>query len=242
MPHRTLRGTIRYTSDMPHRLGQERGREYFSITDQADGVRVVHAHCEIDDAPNVVRDVLMALDAQGRPIDATVRLTVGDVYEGTGFFRFTQGHAEAETHNRATGRLSQRIELQAPVLALGAHPICGDALTLRLYDIAKGPGREFFPNLMLTSPDHRGATGPALYALGFGLEFVGPESITVAAGRFEALHFRYVDTAGQLPQEHPPYDVWCTADGNYVFLLGAVGGTMQTRYELVALAGLEGRD
>ena len=91
---------------------------------------------------------------------------------------------------------------------------------------------------MLTSPDHRGATGPMLFALGFGLEFVGRESVTVAAGTFDAFHFRYVDTAGQLPEEHPPYDVWCSADGNYLYLQGGVGGYMQTRYELVELRGL----
>lgn len=89
--------------------------------------------------------------------------------------------------------------------------------------------------MMLTSPDHRGATGPMLFPLGFGLEFVGKEKVTVAAGTFDALHFRYVDTAGQLPEEHPPCDVWCTADGDYVFLKGGVGGYTQTAYELVEL-------
>ena len=75
-----------------------------------------------------------------------------------------------------------------------------------------------------------------MFSLGFGLEFVGKENITVTAGTFDALHFRYVDTAGQLPQEHPPYDVWCSADGDYIFLKGGVGGYMQTYYELVELA------
>ena len=163
MKHRSLRGTIRYTSAKPERMGQERGREYFIMTDQADGVRVVHAHCEIDDAPNVIRDVVLSLDGQGRPIDCSVRLTVGDQYEGTGMMRFTDTFAECETYNRKSGRTSQRIDLSAPIRALGAHPICGDALILRLYDLSKGPGREFFPNLMLTSPDHRGATGPARF-------------------------------------------------------------------------------
>lgn len=236
---RTVRGTIRYTSDQPARLGAERGREHFMWTDQSDGVRVVHAHCEIDDAPSVVRDVVMAIDANGRPLDAHVRLTVGGRFEGVGFFRFDERSAECEAFNRSAGRVlqrvTQRIELDAPVRALGAHPICGDALMLRVYDRARGPGREFYPNMMLTSPDHRGATGPALFALGFGIEFVGPDRITVPAGSFDALHFRYVDTAGGLPQEHPPYDVWCTADGDYVFLRGQVGGYMQTRYELVEL-------
>lgn len=235
MKHKTLRGTIRYTSTKPERLGHVRGREYFIVTDQADGTRVLHAHSEIDDEPNVIRDVVMALDAEWYPIDCSVRLTVGDRYEGTGLMRFAQGFAECETINRRDGRISQRIDVSGRVRWLGAHPICGDALCLRIYDLTQGPGREFFPNLMLTSPDHRGATGPMLFSLGFGLEFVGREQVTVAAGHFDALHFRYVDTAGQLPEEHPPYDVWCTDDGQYIFLKGGVGGYMQTYYELTEL-------
>lgn len=235
MKHKTFRGTIRYTSAKPERLGQERGREYFMFTDQADGVRVVHAHCEIDDEPNVIRDVVMSLDREWYPVDCSVRLTVGDRHEGTGLMHFSDTHAECETFNRSAGRITQRIDLSSRVRWLGAHPICGDALCLRIFDLSKGPGRQFYPDLMLTSPDHRGATGPMLFALGFGLEFVGRESVTVVAGTFDSLHFRYVDTVGQLPEEHPPYDVWCTDDGNYIFLKGGVGGYMQTRYELTEL-------
>ena len=62
MKHRTIRGAIRYTSNKPERLGQERGREYFSLTQQSDGVRVLHAHCEIDDEQDVVCDVVLSLD------------------------------------------------------------------------------------------------------------------------------------------------------------------------------------
>jgi hypothetical protein len=237
MPHPTLRGTIRYTSAKPERAGAERGREHFLWSDQPDGTRVVHAHCQIDDAPDVLRDVTLAVDATGRPLDGYVRISVGGRFEGSGFFLFGERAAECESFNRGAGRLPQRvrqrIELNERVRGLGAHPICGDALMLRVYDLAQGPGRAYYPNMMLTSPDHRGATGPALFALGFGLEYVGPERVTVEAGSFDALHFRYVDTAGQLPEEHPPYDVWCTADGQYLFLKGGVGGYMQTRYELV---------
>lgn len=236
MAHRTIRGTIRYTSNKPERLGQERGREYFIMTDQADGVRVVHAHCEIDDAPNVIRDVVMSLDKEWYPNDCSVRLTVGDKFEGVGLMHFTPTRAECETVSRRDGRLTQRIDVNGRVRWLGTHPICGDALCLRIYDLNKGPGQQFFPDLMLSSPDHRGATGPMLFTLGFGLEFVGREQVTVVAGTFPALHFRYVGTAGQLPQEHPPYDVWCTDDKDYIFLKGAVGGYMQTYYELTELS------
>ena len=57
----------------------------------------------------------------------------------------------------------------------------------------------------------------------------------IKAGTFDALHFQFVGTPG-LPEEHPPYDIWCTNDGEYLFLKGAVGGYMQTYYELVELS------
>ena len=58
MSHSTIRGKILYTSKKPDRMDEERGREYFTITRQADGLSVLHAHCEIDDAPDVIRDVM----------------------------------------------------------------------------------------------------------------------------------------------------------------------------------------
>ena len=235
MNNPSVHGRIAYTSNKPERRGHERGREHFSITQQGDGVRVVHAHCEIDDAPAVVRDVVLAIDARSRPIDCSVRLSVGGRFEGAGLITFADSFAECHTMNRRDGRISQRLELDEPVRWLGAHPICGDALGLAVYDLQQGPGRQFFPHMMLSSPDHRGATGPMMFRLGYGIEYVGAEPVQVAAGGFDALHFRYVDTAGQLPEEHPVYDVWCTADGQYIFLKGEVGGYMQTRYELTEL-------
>jgi len=64
---------------------------------------------------------------------------------------------------------------------------------------------------------------------------VGRETLTVKAGTFAALHFRFGEVHG-LPEEHPVYDLWVTADGHYTFLKGAVGGYMMTAYELVELS------
>jgi hypothetical protein len=236
MAYRTIRGKILYTSKKPERLDQERGREYFTITRQPDGTDVVHAHCEIDDAPMVVRDVVQALDHDtSAPLDCHVRLTVGDAFEGSGWFRFADNLVECETFNRKDGRITQRIELAQPVQWMQCHPIVGDALLMKAYDLSAGPGKRFLDNVMLSSPDHRGATGPMLFRLGFGIQYVGRERIEVRAGEFEAHHFQVVDTAGQLPEEHPPYDVWCTADDDYILLRAGVGGYMQTHYELVEL-------
>lgn len=234
--HRIIRGTIRYTSKQAERLDQERGREFFTLTQQADGIDVLLAHCEIDDAPNVIRDVSIAMrHADSSPLDCSVRLTVGDEFEGSGWMRFAEGFAECETFNRKDGRSSQKIETPAPVKWLQSHPIAGDSLLMKLYDLDDGPGTCFFDDMFLTSPDHRGATGPLLFAAGFALVYVGECDVSVAAGDFRARHFQVTGTADSLPEEHPPYDVWCTADDDYIFLKASVGGYMQTHYELTEL-------
>ncbi|MBT8447984.1 MAG: hypothetical protein KJO38_12595 [Gammaproteobacteria bacterium] len=235
MKHRTIRGRILYTSKKPERMDEERGREWFDITVHGDGSRTLRAHCEIDDAPSVLRDITLSLDANWHPRDCFVRLTIDDRFEGSGWMRFTDSQAECEVINARDGRISQRLDLAEPIRWLGSHPIVSDGMCFSIYDRGKGSSKTFFPNMMLTSPDHRGATGPLLFPLGFGLQYIGDETITVGAGTFEAHHFCYVDTAGQLPEEHPPYEVWCSADGDFIFLKGGVGGYMQTYYELVEL-------
>lgn len=235
MKHRTIRGKILYTSKKPDRLGQERGRESFIITVHTDGKRTLRAHCEIDDPPTVLRDVVLSLDADNYPLDCFVRLTIDDRFEGSGWMRFSENHAETESFNINDGRISQRLDLEQRTRWLASHPIAGDAMAFSIFDLGNGPGKTFFPDMMVTSPDHRGATGPLLFKLGFGIEYLGDETITVPAGTFDAHHLRYVDTAGQLPEEHPLYDVWCTTDGDFIFLRGEVGGYMQTFYELIEL-------
>ncbi|MFO1427858.1 MAG: hypothetical protein U1F11_12985 [Steroidobacteraceae bacterium] len=76
------------------------------------------------------------------------------------------------------------------------------------------------------------------HLIGVKLAFIGRERITVTAGSFDALHFRFTETTDDgsetrnEPGKHPPHDLWCTADGNYTFLLAYVTGYMMTRYEL----------
>ena len=233
--HRSIRGEIAYTSNKPDRLGQERGREYFHMDVHSDGCRSVTAHCEIDDRPSVMRDITYSLDPDWMPTDCFVRLSVDDQFMGTGWFRFAEDHAECQTHTALDGRVSQRMDLERPLLSFQNHAIACDAWHLRLFDRSQGPGVQGIEQLLLSSPDHRGATGPMLFSIGIGVEYVGEEPISVQAGEFEALHFRFVSSPG-LPQEHPPYDVWCTNDGDFLFLKGEVAGYMLTAYELVSLS------
>ncbi len=234
--YRTIRGKLAYTSKKPERMNEERGREYFTLTQQPDGVDVLLAHCEIDDAPAVIRDVSQAMDHKtSAPLDCSVRLTVGDRFEGTGWFRFGKKAVECETFNHRDGRITQKIEIEEPIRWMQCHPIFGDGLLMKLYDLSQGPGKQYFNNIMLSSPDHRGATGPMLFPIGFSLVYVGEEEITVEAGTFKARHFQVTDTAEGLPEEHPPYSVWVTADDDFILLRAGVQGYMQTHYELVEL-------
>ncbi|RME64667.1 MAG: hypothetical protein D6782_07845 [Alphaproteobacteria bacterium] len=124
--------------------------------------------------------------------------------------------------------------MPGPLPGFGNHAIVNDGYLLNLYDLSKGPGIQVTKSLLLSSPDHRGATGPMLFAVDLATEFVGSESVVVGAGGFDALHFRIVDVPG-MPVAHPPYDLWCTADGDYILLKARVGGYMQTAYELVEI-------
>ena len=111
MRHKTIRGKILYTSKRPDRLGQERGRESFIITVQSDGKRTLRAHCEIDDPPTVLRDVVLSLNADNYPMDCFVRLAIDDRFEGSGWMRFSETYAEAESFNVHDGRISQRFDV-----------------------------------------------------------------------------------------------------------------------------------
>lgn len=233
--HRSVRGTIAYTSEKPERKGQERGREYFMINTHSDGRRTCIAHCEIDDRPSVMRDITYSLDADWMPTDCFVRITVGDRFMGTGWFRFHPEYAECETYTVLEGRVTQRMDLANPLVTFQNHAIACDAWHLRLFDRSQGAGVQGIEQVLLSSPDHRGASGPMLFSIGIGIEYVGEERIEVKAGTFDALHFRFVSSPG-LPQEHPPYDVWCTNDGEFLLLRGITGGYMLTHYELAELS------
>lgn len=241
-PHRTIRGHIHYTSDKPGRSGQERGREFFTITIHGDGHRTLRAHCEIDDPPNVMRDVVLTMDREWVTRDAFVRLSVGDRSFGSSWFRFEDKLAECEGWAHERGRFSERVEYERPPAIFGTHPIQGDAWHLHSVDRSKGPGIQVYDRFLMCSLDHRGATGPSLvwHDAGMKIEFVGEERITVGAGTFDALHFCYGERgSGRVGSnetgEHPPYEVWVTADGDFILLKAHVSGYMMTRYELVSL-------
>jgi hypothetical protein len=237
MRHRTVRGRIRYTSKKPELLDQERGREWFAFTHHSDGSVTLRAQCEIEEPePTVLRDVIYALGPDGKPRHLHVHLTVGDAFMGSGWFKITPGAIECESDSPALGRLSQRIAYDGALDGFGTHPIVGDGFVTRCMDTAKGPHRRTI-RVYVPSPDHRGATAPIASEVRIDLEYLGDETVTVAAGTFACRRFAYIDASegGMGGKEHPRYEMWVTADDDAIFVQGGVGGYMRTWYELVEL-------
>lgn len=242
MTHRTVRGRVRYVSEKPELPGQERGREWFHFTHHDDGRATLRATCEIEEPhPHVLRDIVYSLDGQGRPHDCLIRLTVGGRFMGTGMIRFWYEEwrgegfwAECESFGPAIGRLSQRIERGHRLDGFGTHPVVGDGYLTRCIDVSRGPHRRTV-RVLVPSPDHRGATPPMLADVKIDIEYVGDEDVTVEAGSFRCHHFRYLDEEGMGGKLHPAYDVWTTADADWLFVKGRVEAPMSNSYELVEL-------
>jgi len=238
MKHRTLRGRILYTSKKPDRVGQERGRENFVITKHTDGKVTIRATCEIDEPdPTVLRDVIYSLDENGRPMDCHVRLTIGDRFMGSGWFRMGEGFIECESYGPSIGRVSQQMPVEGRYDGFGTHPIVGDAYMTKCMDLSLGPHKRVL-RAFLPSVDHRGATPPLVAESKIFLEYVGEEEATTPAGTFQCRRFRFSDEEGGMASKdgaHPVYDVWVTADEDSLFVKGGVGGYMQTWYELIEL-------
>lgn len=235
MKHRQVMGRILYTSRKPEMMNQRRGEEWFNFTFHADGKTTFRAHCHIEEpAPTVMRDVVYSVDEHRRPMDCLLRLTIGDAFMGAGFFRFGDGFIECESYGPSIGRLSQRVDLKAPIDGFGTHPIVGDAFLLGAQDWSVSKRKTL--NVYVPSPDHRGATPPFLAPVKIDGLYLGTETVTVAAGTFRCKHVQFIDPGDSgMSGEHPPYDIWVTDDADALFIQGGVGGYMKTWYELVEL-------
>ncbi len=229
MQHRTIRGKLAY-------VGPDdgvRGREHFAMTVHGDGRRILRAQSEIEEG-EVLRDVTYTVDAQWRPVEAFVRLSVADRFLGSGWFQFDGHGGRCETFSQEDGRLSQELRTPEPPRCFGAHPISGDAWMLTPFDMARRDEPQVISPALMSSLAFNGATGPRLHTLTYALAFRGEESIEVPAGRFDAWKFEFLLDDSEVAG-HPPYHVWVTADGDYVVLRAEVGAPRHYRYLLAEL-------
>ncbi len=230
MKHRTTRGVLQYLDSQ----GMERGREVFAITVHGDGRRILRAQSEIDEG-EVLRDVVYTVSAKWRPIEAYVRLSVLDRFQGSGWFQFDSAGASCEAVTREDGRMSQRLDTPTPPLCFGSHPISGDAWMVTPYDMSRRTEAQRIEPALMSSLAFNGATGPRLHSLGYGLAFRGEETLDVPAGRIDSWKFEFL-LAGSEVDGHPPYHVWVSADGDYIIVKAEVGAPRHYTYLLSSLA------
>ncbi|WBH17997.1 DUF3108 domain-containing protein [Sphingomonas radiodurans] len=231
MPLPRRDGVITYR----HADGERWGSERWSMTRGADGLRVLTAHCEMAlRADVVVRDSVLSVDAAFQPCEAYVRIMNQGRLTGSGWFRFDREYAEYEGFTAAEGRLSQRIAIQRPLRGFGVHAVQSDGWLGAAFPFDQGAGHvKFWGQNLMHSLHHLGASGPFLATTKSGLEYVGLETVTVPAGTFECRRIRLRGTTN----DHPPYDMWLSTDGDHLYVKGVVGGYMASVFELDELTG-----
>ena len=218
-----------------HRDGGLWGEETWSMTRDRAGNRCLTAHCEMAFGNDeVVRDSVLAVDAAFGPLEAYVRILNHGVPTGSGWFRFTGDGAEGESFSQDAGRLSQRMAIDRPLRGFGIHALMGDGWLSAKFPFDKGPGTEhFFGRNLLHSLHHFGATEPRLEVSTSGLLYEARETITVPAGTFDCHRVAFVG----MTNAHPPYYMWISADGDFLYVRGVVEGYMDSVFELEELHG-----
>jgi hypothetical protein len=211
------------------------GFEDWTITRGSDGLRVLSVHCEMRFGDeDVVRDTVLSVHADYHPHDAYVRIMNHGAMTGTGWFRFTDTLAECESWTAREGRISQSFPIQRPLRGFGIHAVQGDGWLAASFPYGKGPGhKHYWGKNLIHSLHHFGATGPFIHTSESGFEYVGDESVTVPAGTFDCHRVRF---AG-MTNNHPPYDMWITKDGDFLYVKGVVKGYMDSVFELAELEG-----
>ncbi|MCZ8130153.1 MAG: GNAT family N-acetyltransferase [Steroidobacteraceae bacterium] len=227
VPVRTVRGRIDYLHDEHG----ETGREWFAITVQPDGSRLLRVQCEMDD-DRVQRDMTYLVGADWAPRHAYLHLMRDGAFFGASSFRFGAGWAECGNFGPAFGggeaplRVS-RLAVNGRASTFPAHPIVTDAWQTALWR-DEGPRRQPVPNGYTSSAAENGATPPELVALTNALEYVGAETVDVPAGRFDCRHFRVHLTHYEIPLE-----IWTFGEDCLPARLAWT--PLRSRYDLVEL-------
>jgi hypothetical protein len=222
---RMYRGVIAYLQDE-----QLTGRETFVVTVNADGSRTMRSICEMDNF-NLVRDVTYTVNARFEAVDCFVRLISEDQFVGSGWFRFSDTHAEAECVTAQEGRLSQRFETPGRVKLFGTHPLSIDTLKCAHTPVARPGEWQPLTNCFSSSLVTNGASGPMLLAKTYDMKFIGEAQTTVRAGTFDCLYYHWDTGTGRTLEMY-------TTPGDFLTIQTTVPERGR-RYELVEYEELQ---
>lgn len=227
-------GRIDYMYDTPKQQGTKLGQETFSMTHFADGRAIQRALCRIArPGLDVERDSVMAVDANWRPTEAFVRIETGGQFTGSAWYTFSATQAECAADTTGEGRITYRQPLNGP-FSFCCHALVGDAWMIAAGDPGKDGARDDW-NLLTSTLNKSGASGPALAYIPYGIERIGRETLTVAAGTFETIHYRCgrTDGGGGIAAGPFDYHMWVTDDAHRICVRSAYPGA--SKYELAEL-------
>ncbi|MDA1059332.1 MAG: hypothetical protein O3C65_11650 [Proteobacteria bacterium] len=234
-----ITGRLDYMYDTPEQRGTKLGFEDFSITRFADGRLTQRAFCRIArPGLDVERDSVMAVDANWRPTNAFVRIETSGQFTGSAWYTFSKTDAECAADTRGEGRVTYRRALDGP-FSFCCHALVGDAWMIAAGDPGKDGARVPW-NLLTSTINKSGASGPALAYIPYGIERVGRETITVAAGTFETIQYRCgrIDGVADIADAPFSYHMWVSDDPYRVCVRSAYPGA--SKYELVEMTVNEG--
>jgi len=213
----------------------QRGWETVFYDFHSDGLITLRAHSVSND-PEVIRDVIYTLGPDYLPLEAFLRIQVEGRYEGSGWFRFTEGMAESEVFNAKSGRGNQQIPIEGRASAFVAHPVSTDVLMTAAFNHDDASAVQRLRNVFLSSTDAYGRTGPVLAPSDTTIEYLGREQLDTPAGQQDADHYVLHAKLGATDGTLKPFeDLWCLA-GTAVFLRAHARPPFDTTYELEALS------
>lgn len=182
---RQASGVIAYRSLS---IGAIRGEERFHISVHPDGSRSVMAVSRYGPR-DIQRQSLYRIDANNRPIDATLQWWIGGAWRASGLINVDQANLTASSRSSA-GEYAHSIEV-ADKFAVLPHQLSPDAWRVLLYDKALGgvqPLTMYDLDPLGEEPD--GLLGKITTQR---FEYKGEVLIDVPAGTFATDHFRLED-------------------------------------------------
>jgi hypothetical protein len=151
---------------------------------------------------------------------------------GAGYFR-TEGEAvRAVVDGDLTGYTVQSVRMP-PRFHISTHAVMLDGWLFWSYDLKRG-GAQVLATYS-TSPMWNGTTGPLGGLSRVHANYVGEETVTVPAGRFQAHHF-YIDSDSNIGAAHqkvPTSHLWVTGEDN--LLVRYDWGGFDLEYVLISL-------
>lgn len=182
-PPRRLSGQVLYLDG----AGREWGRETFSDTIHAPGLRTRRALCEMDEA-RLHREASWTLGADWRPREGFVRNVRQGETIGSCWYRIDGAVVECEGLTADHGRVSRRLEAPRPIEFLGFHPLSGDCITAMVRG-TDAPGEERELVCAANSIAYLGDEGLDVRLTSPVVAYLGEEEIAVRAGTFAARHY-----------------------------------------------------